>query len=164
MSDAGEPITAAARAAVERLLDIEPTVPQTNPLWDNNQVQFPRLLAEIAATVDLTEEQWTGLLDSMNLEDDDLRELFDRAQSAWERYKVASGPMVMSDWHEFLAWKLNRRVFGDHAYCKDRLGRVPTVEQVDAAIAGVINDAVGDMAEGLDQYEAQIWQALEVDR
>ncbi len=52
--------------------------------WHDNSIQFPRLLAEIAATVELTEDQWDDLLASMDLETDDLRELFDRAQEAWE--------------------------------------------------------------------------------
>lgn len=54
--------------------------------WQDNSIQFPRLLAEIIA-VGLSEEQWDGLLDAMDLESDDLSELFDRAQEEWERIK-----------------------------------------------------------------------------
>ena len=62
--------------------------PDDNPkdLWEHNSVQFPRLISEIMAT-GVSEEQWDDLLTSMDLESDDLSELFDRAQEEWESIK-----------------------------------------------------------------------------
>jgi hypothetical protein len=56
------------------------------PKWLDNSIQFPRLIAEILA-VGLDEQQWDDLLTSMDLESDDLSELFDRAQYEWEKAK-----------------------------------------------------------------------------
>ena len=42
-------------------------------IWENNAVQFPRLLTEVAL--------------SMDLKPDELHELFDRAIDEWERIK-----------------------------------------------------------------------------
>lgn len=58
---------------------------QTNPKWDDNLIQFARLLAEISANaydLDLYE-----LADSMDLEVSDINELFDRADQVWEEAK-----------------------------------------------------------------------------
>jgi len=54
--------------------------------WENNAIQFPRLLSEIIA-VGIDEQQWDDILESMDLESDELNELFDRAQTEWERIK-----------------------------------------------------------------------------
>lgn len=54
--------------------------------WQRDDYQFPRLISEIMAQ-GMTESQWDGLLEAMDLESDDLSELFDRAQQAWERIK-----------------------------------------------------------------------------
>ena len=56
-------------------------------LWENDEVQFARLIAEIAG-VDIGEEAWDELLENMNLESDELSELFDRAQMKWEKIKL----------------------------------------------------------------------------
>lgn len=55
--------------------------------WERDDIQFPRLISEILATIEITNEDWAQLRDAMDLEDDELQELFDRAQSAWERIK-----------------------------------------------------------------------------
>jgi hypothetical protein len=60
---------------------------QINPLWERDDIQFPRLLAEIAATIELTGSQWSSLYESMDISSDDLDELFSRAQAAWEKHK-----------------------------------------------------------------------------
>lgn len=57
--------------------------------WYNNSIQFPRLIDEIQA-VGLTEDQWDALLESMDLESDELAELFERAQSIWDSIKAAT--------------------------------------------------------------------------
>ena len=58
----------------------------TQGSWNRNELQFPRLLAEIRA-VGLAEHQWDGLLVSMDLESDELSELFERAEAEWEGIK-----------------------------------------------------------------------------
>lgn len=60
-----------------------------NPLWLDDSVQFPRLLSEIIAN-GLDEGQWDALLTSMDLTSDELSDLFDRAQEAWEKIKEES--------------------------------------------------------------------------
>jgi hypothetical protein len=60
---------------------------QANPKWEDNSIQFPRLLSEICATVDFTKEQMDELCESMDLEISDIDELFDRANDEWERIK-----------------------------------------------------------------------------
>lgn len=57
----------------------------TNPKWDDNVVQFARLIAEIAATQDTLDHG--ALCESMDLSVDDLNELFERADDVWERAK-----------------------------------------------------------------------------
>ena len=47
-------------------------------LWTLDYVQFPRLLAEIAATQDTID--MVTLCESMDLEECEINELFDRAQ------------------------------------------------------------------------------------
>lgn len=65
-------------------------------LWKCNSVQFPRLLSEIMASGCLTEEAWDTLLKEMDLESDELSELFDRAQTEWEAVKNMHCPPVNS--------------------------------------------------------------------
>jgi len=50
-------------------------------------IQFPRLLAEIKA-VGLTPEQMNDLSVSMDLSKEEIHELFDRAEEAFEREKL----------------------------------------------------------------------------
>jgi hypothetical protein len=54
--------------------------------WENNYIQFPRLLAEIRA-VGLTPEQYTNLEDSMNLSIEQIDKLLERAESYWQLAK-----------------------------------------------------------------------------
>jgi hypothetical protein len=54
--------------------------------WENDRIQFPRLLAEIKA-VGLTADQSRGLCLSMDITLDELCELLDRAEEEWERIK-----------------------------------------------------------------------------
>ena len=55
-------------------------------LWNDNGIQFPRLLAEIWA-VGLTDEQYRLLEDSMDLHRKEIDELFERAESRFEEIK-----------------------------------------------------------------------------
>lgn len=59
-----------------------------NPLWEDDSIQFPRLISEIAANVVINGSEWQALLDSMSLEDADLNELFERAHVKWEQAKA----------------------------------------------------------------------------
>lgn len=52
--------------------------------WQNNAIQFPRLLAEIMATQELNME---SLAESMDLTIEEVAELFDRADQQWEAAK-----------------------------------------------------------------------------
>lgn len=54
--------------------------------WNNNRVQFPRLLAEINA-VGLTVVQEAGICESMDLDAEHVRELFQRAEDVFEELK-----------------------------------------------------------------------------
>ena len=52
-----------------------------NPLWLCNDLQFPRLIAEILATQVLDLD---ALAESMSLDREELDSLFDRAQHVWD--------------------------------------------------------------------------------
>lgn len=65
-------------------------IPDEGERWHDNSVQFPRLLAEIVANVNLTVAQHNELCASMDLESEELDELFERAQVAWEEIKEAN--------------------------------------------------------------------------
>ena len=58
----------------------------TNSNWNKNSIQFPRLINEIEA-IGLTDEQHNNLCDSMDLEPEDIDELFDRAQREFDNIK-----------------------------------------------------------------------------
>lgn len=58
-----------------------------NPKWLDDSIQFPRLIAEITANVEISEADWTRLCDSMDLTTDEVNELFDRAGDVWDRIK-----------------------------------------------------------------------------
>lgn len=64
---------------------------QENPLWENNSIQFPRLLAEICACQD--DLDLNALADSMDLEVEEVCELLYRAQDEWEEIKRKHCPM-----------------------------------------------------------------------
>jgi len=58
----------------------------TNDQWENNEVQFPRLLDEIAA-IGLTSYQVEIIEKSMDLTRSQIDELFERATSVWDGIK-----------------------------------------------------------------------------
>lgn len=57
----------------------------SNEKWNDNSIQFPRLLAEIMATQDKLDME--ALAESMHLSIEQVGELFDRADKAWEAAK-----------------------------------------------------------------------------
>lgn len=56
--------------------------------WENNALQFPRLLAELQGV--LCAADLKSVAESMDLEPDQVLELFDRAVEEWERIKKES--------------------------------------------------------------------------
>lgn len=58
-------------------------------MWDNDEIQFTRLVAEINA-IGLSQEDKQALCDSMDLEPAELEELFVRAEKNWETFKLAA--------------------------------------------------------------------------
>lgn len=62
---------------------------QANPdaVWENDNIQFTRLVAEICANVDISETDRKALCESMDLTGDELNKLFDRAQKRFEDFK-----------------------------------------------------------------------------
>lgn len=56
--------------------------------WENNAIQFPRLPSEIMATQDTLD--LPALDESMDLSIDEVGELADRANAAWERIKTTN--------------------------------------------------------------------------
>ena len=59
---------------------------RNNDPWNNDAIQFPRLLAEIWA-VGLTEEQIKDLCVSMDVKPKHIHEIFQRAERHFERLK-----------------------------------------------------------------------------
>lgn len=62
----------------------------TSKVWENNNVQFPRLLAEILA-IGLTPRQFADLSKSMDLNSEDIKALLYRAEKRWETIKSNGG-------------------------------------------------------------------------
>lgn len=62
----------------------------TSEVWENNSVQFPRLLAEILA-IGLTPRQFADLSKSMDLNSEDIKALLYRAEKRWEAIKANGG-------------------------------------------------------------------------
>ena len=58
----------------------------TNGYWDNNHIQFPRLISEIIATQSLDMD---ALAASMDLETSEVDELLSRAQFCWDNIRDA---------------------------------------------------------------------------
>ena len=54
-------------------------------IWNSNEIQFPRLLAEINATQELDLD---SLAESMDLSVDEVKELFERADRIFEYIKL----------------------------------------------------------------------------
>lgn len=56
-------------------------------LWQDNSIQFPRLIAELVACGAFTPEVMRDLTESMDLDAVEIYELIDRAQGQWESVK-----------------------------------------------------------------------------
>jgi len=56
--------------------------------WQDNAIQFPRLIAELEAVGAFTYEVVQDLQTSMDLDEQDIMDLLDRAQSEWDDIKA----------------------------------------------------------------------------
>ena len=56
-------------------------------VWYRDEVQFPRLIAELEAAGAFTDEVMNNLCNSMDLAVSDISQLVDRAQVKWEKLK-----------------------------------------------------------------------------
>jgi hypothetical protein len=65
--------------------------PDPNENWKNDAIQFPRLLAEIWATIDLVDHgNFDAVCEAMDLNKEQVTELFERATATWDRTKAAT--------------------------------------------------------------------------
>ena len=55
--------------------------------WEDDSIQFPRLIAEIIANVNIDDLAFQDLQDSMDLSRAEVNSLFDRAIASWEKAK-----------------------------------------------------------------------------
>lgn len=53
--------------------------------WKNNQIQFPRFIAELEAAGGITPEIAQAMCESMDLTPAELYEIVDRAQAEWDK-------------------------------------------------------------------------------
>jgi len=56
--------------------------------WEDDKIQFARLIAEINANVGISEKDFKSLCESMDLDQSNINKLFDRADSFWEETKA----------------------------------------------------------------------------
>jgi hypothetical protein len=62
--------------------------PEPDVNWQNDAIQFPRLLAEISANIDWTRRQLEDLMEATDLTKEQLMEIFERATTAWDTIKA----------------------------------------------------------------------------
>jgi hypothetical protein len=80
---------------------------QMSDVWDNDQIQFPRLLAEVNALI--TDDELSRIEASMDLTTKQVEQLFDRAEKAWERIRM--------DHEDYGSWSLLYAVDGKIMVC-----------------------------------------------
>lgn len=56
--------------------------------WENNSIQFPRLIAELEAAGAIHSGVIDALCESMDLAPNNIAELIDRAQAEWDNIKA----------------------------------------------------------------------------
>ena len=61
-------------------------------LWENDNVQFARLLSEMRGIVTIKKSEMKELCASMDLSENEIDELFERADSAFIRIKEKNCP------------------------------------------------------------------------
>ena len=72
------PQTGFRPAKVESFPDCE-----ENPLWLDNSIQFPRLISELMAAGVFDSDTMDGLSVDMDLDEDEVNQIIDRAQEVW---------------------------------------------------------------------------------
>jgi hypothetical protein len=109
---------------------------EENTRWLNDKIQFARLLCEINAALDSLDcELLANVTTSMDLGISDIKELFARADKAWEHAKkIAEEPEVIcgdcgSENVEYVAWynptteevgeSFGTFNYGDNSYCNE---------------------------------------------
>ena len=55
--------------------------------WNDNSIQFARLLSEIRANIEATPREWLDLAESMDLTPSEVESLFDRAECVFSQAK-----------------------------------------------------------------------------
>jgi hypothetical protein len=68
--------------------------PQKN--WENDEIQFPRLIEEAQAAGAFTAEVIDDMAKAMDLPHEDIEELLERAADKWEAIKDQADPEVLS--------------------------------------------------------------------
>lgn len=71
--------------------------------WDNNELQFPRVIEEAQAAGAFTEEVMTTMCESMDLSRVDLESLLERAQIIWDAIKDGTS-FLLVDKYAKVAW------------------------------------------------------------
>jgi hypothetical protein len=56
--------------------------------WNNDAIQFPRLIAELEMAGAITPMIYDRLRESMDLTNSEINELIERAQAAWDAIKA----------------------------------------------------------------------------
>jgi hypothetical protein len=88
---ADNPIPYVATQAGQRFRSDRPNIANgPKSLWDNNLIQFARLLCEIRAACEM--EGFDQVLESMDLNDEQMDELWERAEQVWEQSKAEHCP------------------------------------------------------------------------
>lgn len=57
--------------------------------WEDNSIQFPRLISELETLGVFTPDVIKGLCLNMDLQSADIVELLDRAQEKWDKIKAS---------------------------------------------------------------------------
>ena len=73
------------------MIDQEPVTP-----WDDNLIQFARLLCEIRACCTINQDDFDDLCDSMELAPKYIEQIYDRAEVEFQRAKNGGRPMRMT--------------------------------------------------------------------
>jgi hypothetical protein len=77
----------AIQGLLESLADDCATVTFSSEPWDDDSIQFPRLICELMTTIKSPMEDWDALCASMDITPAQLNILVERARAAWEKAK-----------------------------------------------------------------------------
>lgn len=105
-----------------------------NVNWLDNGKQFPRLISEIVATQEKID--FVALAESMDLEVEQVHELFDRAQTFWEELKLS--PEISSE--QSLSYK-------NHEMQRKLQELEQLADKMADALEGLLNQAAVDGAD-----------------